>query len=162
VSCYESVGITSLDLSQELRIEYPSEDKRLCSKYDNNKDFSPNIGIYNNEYQHYTSYEILNDDFFALEEHKYFYFVHQFPQVLNNEKQKSTESSYLYNQNCKPSLLEQRHKDHICEESNELSSNIIEATPLHIGAKKKKVPPSMNLPNHRIYEHLHKLWYVHY
>ena len=66
VSCYKSVGITSLDLSQELRIKYPSEDERLCSKYDNNKDFAPNIGISDNEYQHYTSYEILNDEFVAL------------------------------------------------------------------------------------------------
>ena len=141
MSCYKSVGITSLDSSQELRIEYPSKDKRLCSKYDNNRDFSPNIGIYDNEYHHYTSYEILNDEFISLEEHKYFCSEHQFPQVLNNEKHKSTESSYLYNQDYKPSLLEQRHKDHIFEESNELSSTIIEAMPLHIGEKNKKVPP---------------------
>jgi len=106
MSCYKSVGITSLDLSQELRIEYPSDDKRLSSKYDNNMDFTLNIGISDNENQHYTSYEVLDDEFVSLEEHKYFYFAHQFPQVLNNQKHKSTESSYLYNQDCKPYLLE--------------------------------------------------------
>jgi len=79
VSCYNSVGLISLDLSKELRIEYPSEDKRLCSKYDNNEDFARKIGISDNEYQHYTSYEMLNNEFVALEEHKYFYFAHKFP-----------------------------------------------------------------------------------
>ena len=113
----------------------------IPSTFPPNKDFAPNIEISDNEYQHYTSYEIVNDEFFALEEHKYFCFVHQFPQVLNNEKQKSRESSYLYNKDCKPSLLEKWGKDHICEDSKELSSSIIEATPLHIGAKNKKVPP---------------------